>query len=47
MICNVTEGFDGTNATLNIGDSDPDRFLTSSDITPASGGKGESRWEHQ
>ena len=38
VICNVTEGFDGTNATLNIGDSDPDRFLASSDITPASVG---------
>lgn len=38
VICNVTEAFNGTGATLNIGDSDPDRFLASSDITPASVG---------
>lgn len=39
VFCNVTEGFNGTGATVKIGDADDDdRFLASTDITPASMG---------
>lgn len=38
VFCNITEGFDGTGATLSIGDTDDDRFLASADITPANAG---------